>query len=439
MTTTLLIPPKARFFNASGQPLAGGFVYSYAAGTLTPKNTYTTYTGLVSNTNPVELDAAGEADIWLDGNYKISLHDANDVEIWTVDGVSSFSSGAVSEYVITTGSANNYIANPSPPISGYTAGQAFNVVFNVTNTGPSTINFSNLGTKAIVRPSANVLVGGELVAGIVYRLVYDGTNFQIQELIYNPTGPLSTITSATSTDLGTLSTKLVVITGTTTITSFGSTASLSNPFYFIRFSGVLILTHNGTSLIIPGATNITTASGDTAIVEYLGSGNWKVHEYTRLSALPLVTIPIASGGTGQITASTAFDALKQSSTDTYQGVIELATNSEALGGSDTTRAVTSAGLASSKSLSASGYMQFPGGLIIQWGSAAAWVFETDTTVTFPLAFPTACRSVSLNATIASQTQDTAVNLRSLSASNFVGTNGGGSNTNTGIYWLAIGY
>lgn len=56
------------------------------------------------------------------------------------------------------------------------------------------------------------------------------------------------------------------------------------------------------------------------------------------------TLPVANGGTGQTTASAAFDALKQAATDSYTGVVELATTAEVQTGTDTTRAVTPATL-----------------------------------------------------------------------------------------------
>ena len=91
------------------------------------------------------------------------------------------------------------------------------------------------------------------------------------------------IASATTTDLGTTKSDNVLITGTTTITGFGSSASLDAPLYAVTFAAALTLTYNATSLIIPGAANITTAAGDTMIAEYLGSGNWKVWSYFKLS------------------------------------------------------------------------------------------------------------------------------------------------------------
>jgi hypothetical protein len=57
--------------------------------------------------------------------------------------------------------------------------------------------------------------------------------------------------------------------------------------------------------------------------------------------------PIIGGGTGASTAAAAFAALKQAATTTATGVVELATSAEAVTGTDTTRAVTPAGLQAS--------------------------------------------------------------------------------------------
>lgn len=80
-------PPKFRAVGSDGLALVGGKVYTYLAGTSTPKVTYQDYGFGASNTNPVILDARGEAEIWLDGNYKVTLKDSSDVTIWSVDNV----------------------------------------------------------------------------------------------------------------------------------------------------------------------------------------------------------------------------------------------------------------------------------------------------------------------------------------------------------------
>lgn len=80
----------AQFFDDNGNPLSGGKLYTYSAGTTTPKPTYTTEDATVENANPVILDSAGRATIFILGSYRFDLFDANDVLIDSTDDVTSF-------------------------------------------------------------------------------------------------------------------------------------------------------------------------------------------------------------------------------------------------------------------------------------------------------------------------------------------------------------
>jgi hypothetical protein len=90
-----------------------------------------------------------------------------------------------------------------------------------------------------------------------------------------------TIASATTTDIGAATTAEVEISGTTTITGLGTIAAGARRS--VRFLGALTLTHNATSLILPGAANITTAANDTAEFRSLGAGNWICLRYSLAS------------------------------------------------------------------------------------------------------------------------------------------------------------
>jgi hypothetical protein len=97
---TLYIPHFVQFLDDDGAPLAGGKLYSYEAGTSTPKDTYTDASGGTPNANPVVLDASGRATVFLSGSYKFTLKTSADVEIETTDNVSAFAtsvSGGVSD------------------------------------------------------------------------------------------------------------------------------------------------------------------------------------------------------------------------------------------------------------------------------------------------------------------------------------------------------
>ena len=91
MSASLIPTPVMQFFDSNGDPLSGGKVYTYAAGTSTPLATYTDQGGATPNANPVILDSRGEAAIWFGvsstSSYKIVLKTSADVLIWTADNI----------------------------------------------------------------------------------------------------------------------------------------------------------------------------------------------------------------------------------------------------------------------------------------------------------------------------------------------------------------
>lgn len=79
----------------NGKPLSAGKIYTYEAGTSTPKTTYSDYEGVTPNANPIVLDAAGRANIWLDsGSYKFVLKDSSGNTIDTRDDITGDSPNA---------------------------------------------------------------------------------------------------------------------------------------------------------------------------------------------------------------------------------------------------------------------------------------------------------------------------------------------------------
>jgi phage-related tail fiber protein len=103
------------------------------------------------------------------------------------------------------------------------------------------------------------------------------------------------LASAATTDIGAQPSAFVRITGTTTITSLGT--NYSGP-RFLVFGGALTLTHNATSLILPGGFNIITAAGDCAIAipNAATPTGWRIMTFERASVqmdLVGVVLPFA--------------------------------------------------------------------------------------------------------------------------------------------------
>lgn len=121
-------------------------------------------------------------------------------------------------------------------------------------------------------------------------------------------GTKTSIPSAATTDLGTVPSHFVDITGTTTITSFGASASLNTPIYMITFGTAITITHSAT-LVLPGLANYVTAAGDCMLVELVATGDWRVRAiFPRVPAIP--TIQRFTSGSGTYTPSANLKYIK---------------------------------------------------------------------------------------------------------------------------------
>lgn len=122
-------------------------------------------------------------------------------------------------YAADTGTANAYVMTLSPAPTVYTAGAQYRFKATNANTGASTLNINSLGVKSIVRSGGGALSGGDIKAGAMIVVIYDGTNFI---MIGNGTAAYAdTTTSATDTTPGRVwrTDDLVKTTGPTDSTS----------------------------------------------------------------------------------------------------------------------------------------------------------------------------------------------------------------------------
>lgn len=95
MATVFLSPVGGaawQFLDNNGNPLSGGLIYTYEAGTTTPQATYTTSAGNVAHANPIVLNSAGRVstgEIWLLQNksYKFVIKTSAEVLIGTFDNI----------------------------------------------------------------------------------------------------------------------------------------------------------------------------------------------------------------------------------------------------------------------------------------------------------------------------------------------------------------
>lgn len=171
-TSTLLPNGKQQFLDANGDPLASGQVFMYVPSTTTFKNTWQDSGNSVLNTNPVVLDAAGEALIYGSGTYRQVLKDVFGNTIW--DALTSGIAGPFPAWGGTsTGSGNAQ----EVVVSSFTltAGSQIAWLAGFTNSAAMTLqvgsNVLSVYKETTAGPAA--LTGGEIVVGGVYQATYD--------------------------------------------------------------------------------------------------------------------------------------------------------------------------------------------------------------------------------------------------------------------------
>ena len=144
-----------QFFTDSGTVLSGGLLYTYAAGTTLPTTTYQDSAGLVPNSNPIVLDAAGRAsaEVWLTSGtaYKLVLKTSVGATVWTMDnllGINDATAVAwsaitgkpttvagfgITDALTTTAAATTYAPLASPTFTG--TASAKDELLNIYNLG----------------------------------------------------------------------------------------------------------------------------------------------------------------------------------------------------------------------------------------------------------------------------------------------------------------
>ncbi len=257
MANDLSPVPKLKFFDNNGNPLSGGKLFTYVAGTSTKLATYVSSAG-AANTNPIILDYRGEANVWVPPNvsYKYILAPATDTDpptnpIFTVDNV-------VSAQLLTlyggvdTGSVNAYVITFTSNFSAYTDGIVIYWVPSNTNTGPSTLNVNGLGAINIVNADGSSLSASSIQANVPAIVLYRSGTFTL-------------VTSISTTQTG--GTFTATITGCTTAPTRTVTWAKSGRIVTLVFPGQGALTSNSTGFGFTGLpSNLWLGVGATPVV-----------------------------------------------------------------------------------------------------------------------------------------------------------------------------
>ena len=438
-----LLPSIIPEFLIQGVPASGGLLYTYAAGTTTKLATYTDSTGSTPQTNPIVLNARGEPQntlgnsvgLWLTNStaYKFVLSPSTDTDpptnaIWTIDNITagqltgtSYAAAGTNAIALTPGTNT-----PSP--TSYSNYNTYVFAAPATSTGPVTLQVGSLGYLNAyingVQATTGQIQSGEIIIAVYNSALNSGAggfalylSINSQPVLYGPeSGSANAYVVNPTNVLSSLTTGQII---TFIATAANTTASTLN------VSGL-------------GAKNIVNQAGAALIANQILAGSTCVCVYNGTSWVMSNT-----GSTGYLNAPTVTNGL---TVDSFAGA-GLATNAQAKASSGSV-VLTPSSIAGNVTTGSSGSISLPGGYIEKWTAVSSNI-NTNSSYTWPVAFPTACDNVQISFTAPSVFSPSlnyiiTVNSASTSASQvawFWQVNGGtnGSGTATTIYIRALGH
>lgn len=314
-----------QFFDNNGDPLTGGKLYTYEAGTSTPAVTYNSSSGLTPNANPIVLDAAGRVseEVWLtDGvNYKFVLATSDDVVIWTKDNISSQSNSAADLSNNTDVAKGDALVGFRQSDSGglYTGAvgrtvhdklqeivstRDFGAVCDgVTNDAAALVLAVNTGYRVIIPPQSYISLTSAQAAVVVPAL--DRLAPDVDTSIYIEGGVVSMTTTVNVYNPDALKIRLIGAavdsTGVTAVASIGGGAKSHSIRYTLNSAAnvdigdyVIIAASSGTGnyRVVEGCFKVTNKSGNDITVKHTMNAAWPSADFTFSAATcyPIKTI-----------------------------------------------------------------------------------------------------------------------------------------------------
>lgn len=181
---------------------------------------------------------------------------------------------AVEPDYFTASGTDTYAVTASPVLTAYAQGRSFSVLFTNANTGAATVNFNGLGAKAITKTGSVPLGAGDIAAGTVVTLTYDGTRFQTGLPVANTSLGLAAGATQTGSFSAASNTKYPCpLTADTTITGPAS-ASVGDVIAF-AISGGFTVSFDPNGLKANASTAVANLGNDNRVlfIEYTSAGD----------------------------------------------------------------------------------------------------------------------------------------------------------------------
>lgn len=342
----------------AGLPLNGGKCYFYEPGTTTLKTTYTTSALSVANANPVVLDSAGRANIWLSGNYRVIVKDSTDATtIYDEDNInpettSTLTAITADTTLVLADKAEFFQASGAITITltaAATLGAGWYVYIrnngsnNITITGANTGNTFNGTTFASATytlyagVSVFVVVNAAATGFITYGSVEaGGANLFTGTLTMSGKSILdanaSVAAAAATSDIWSTG-NYVTLTGTAvTFTDFAD-APQAGAEMEVYCNAAHIFTDNA-NLEVDGDANFQAEAGDRVLVRAKSTTVFTVHPRKKIGPVAVAILEDQKSSTtngGTFTSGSAATRDLNTEVSDPRGIVTLAANQFTLG------------------------------------------------------------------------------------------------------------
>jgi len=273
---TVMPVPQIQFLDGNGKPYSLGTLDCFEAGTTTRLDSFSDSALSSANANPVVLDSAGRATVYLKPqSYKFVLKDSSGVTIYTQDNIFALQAAASVNVELTGTAGEAVVANNllylSDGSNSKTSGRWFkaDADFVYASTEPE-LGFA---TGTIASGATGLIrIAGSMDG---FSGLTEGANYYVS----------ATAASITSTEPSNSREIGVPMSSTEIAIGFGPTSTSVPPAVTKRADGRLSLTTD-----VPVTTADVTAAGTIYYVPYVGDkiglyngASWKDHTFTELS------------------------------------------------------------------------------------------------------------------------------------------------------------
>jgi hypothetical protein len=242
-------------------------------------------------------------------------------------------------YAADAQGSDTYVITLSPVPAAYVTGMTLRFKANTANTGTATLNVNGLGAITIVKGVSTAIVTGDILASQIAVVIYNGTNFVLQNpqtvslnvysrkasTLFETSGRFTVTNSVGSTTFNTSGASMVtanggVAAGSTNVVcliSPNNTVFLNNPVFTCSLTGGSGFATSGAASVFVGLGAVTVAAtGHTFTTRHVG--------FKLLKTSNVVTLYATQADGTTETASSALTTITNG--DTLDLIVQMTSN-----------------------------------------------------------------------------------------------------------------